>query len=93
MKTNAPNPTSHNQWYPFQDRPLPSRTGHSAENPSVVPVFETVPLPSSVRFVVIGAGVHGMSTAWHLAMALETSGIHDRSPAFDFARKRKGMGK
>ena len=74
MKTNSPNPTSHNQWYPFQDRPLPSRTGHSAENPSVVPVFETVPLPSSVRFVVIGAGVHGMSTAWHLAMALETSG-------------------
>ena len=74
MKTNAPNPTSHNQWYPFQDRPLPSRTGQSAENPSVVPVFETVPLPSSVRFIVIGAGVHGMSTAWHLAMALETSG-------------------
>src|SRR5215207_2526039 len=24
-------------------------------------------LPSSVRFLVVGAGVHGLSTAWHLA--------------------------
>jgi glycine/D-amino acid oxidase-like deaminating enzyme len=28
-------------------------------------------LPSSVKYVVIGAGVHGLSTAWHLAMELE----------------------
>jgi glycine/D-amino acid oxidase-like deaminating enzyme len=28
-------------------------------------------LPKSSRFVVIGAGVHGLSTAWHLAKALE----------------------
>src|ERR671924_2030749 len=27
----------------------------------------TAPLPSSVRFLVVGAGVHGLSTAWHLA--------------------------
>ena len=31
-------------------------------------------LPESVRFVVIGAGVHGLSTAWHLAKELEASG-------------------
>ena len=26
------------------------------------------------RYVVIGAGVHGLSTAWHLAMGLEARG-------------------
>jgi glycine/D-amino acid oxidase-like deaminating enzyme len=31
-------------------------------------------LPKSSVYVVVGAGMHGMSTAWHLAMALETSG-------------------
>ena len=31
-------------------------------------------LPDSARYVVIGAGVHGLSTAWHLAKELETSG-------------------
>jgi glycine/D-amino acid oxidase-like deaminating enzyme len=30
--------------------------------------------PESARFVVIGAGVHGLSTAWHLAKELEASG-------------------
>ena len=33
--------------------------------------------PSDVRFLVIGAGVHGLSTAWHLARALRTSGRGD----------------
>ena len=31
-------------------------------------------LPSSATYVVVGAGMHGMSTAWHLAMELEKSG-------------------
>ena len=31
-------------------------------------------LPSHAGYLVIGAGMHGMSTAWHLAMALERSG-------------------
>ena len=31
-------------------------------------------LPQSAAYVVVGAGMHGMSTAWHLAMALEKSG-------------------
>src|SRR5262245_63091683 len=31
-------------------------------------------LPEHARYVVIGAGVHGLSTAWHLASALERTG-------------------
>ncbi len=31
-------------------------------------------VPDSARYVVIGAGIHGLSTAWHLAMELEASG-------------------
>jgi methylglutamate dehydrogenase subunit A len=33
-----------------------------------------VSLPRSARFVVIGAGIHGLSTAWHLAARLEAAG-------------------
>ena len=31
-------------------------------------------VPESVQYVVIGAGIHGLSTAWHLAMELEARG-------------------
>lgn len=31
-------------------------------------------LPPSTTYAVIGAGIHGLSTAWHLAMELETRG-------------------
>ncbi len=31
-------------------------------------------IPESVKYVIIGAGVHGLSTAWHLAMELERRG-------------------
>jgi glycine/D-amino acid oxidase-like deaminating enzyme len=34
-----------------------------------------VSLPQSAKYVVIGAGVHGLSTAWHLARELERCGI------------------
>ncbi len=34
-------------------------------------------LPESARFVVIGAGIHGLSTAWHLAKELERRGEGD----------------
>ncbi len=31
-------------------------------------------IPASVTYAVIGAGIHGLSTAWHLAMELEAKG-------------------
>ena len=31
-------------------------------------------LPKSVKYAIIGAGVHGLSAAWHLAMELEARG-------------------
>ena len=31
-------------------------------------------LPTTSRYVVVGAGIHGLSTAYHLALALEESG-------------------
>ncbi len=31
-------------------------------------------LPARARFVIIGAGIHGLSTAWHLGAALEAAG-------------------
>jgi methylglutamate dehydrogenase subunit A len=31
-------------------------------------------LPASTTYAVIGAGIHGLSTAWHLAMELEARG-------------------
>jgi glycine/D-amino acid oxidase-like deaminating enzyme len=31
-------------------------------------------VPASVRYVVVGAGIHGLSTAWHLAMELKARG-------------------
>ena len=34
----------------------------------------TAHLPKSAAYVVVGMGMHGMSTAWHLAMELERSG-------------------
>jgi methylglutamate dehydrogenase subunit A len=37
------------------------------------------PLPSSVPVLVIGAGVHGLSTAWHLARAGESVLVLDKS--------------
>jgi glycine/D-amino acid oxidase-like deaminating enzyme len=30
--------------------------------------------PDSARYVIVGAGIHGLSTAWHLAQALEARG-------------------
>ena len=30
--------------------------------------------PKKARFVVIGAGIHGLSTAWHLAEKIKKNG-------------------
>lgn len=34
-------------------------------------------IPSQAKFVIIGAGIHGLSTAWHLAERLRASGRGD----------------
>ena len=34
-------------------------------------------LPQHARYVVIGAGIHGLSTAWHLVQELEARGEGD----------------
>ena len=36
-------------------------------------------LPDEVRYVIIGAGIHGLSTAYHLALALKAKGQGDGS--------------
>ncbi len=74
MKRDAANPKGHSQWTPFQDELEPANKSGRLANPSVIPLFDVAALPDRARFVVVGAGVHGMSTAWHLAMSLERSG-------------------
>jgi len=32
-------------------------------------------VPQAVPYVIIGAGVHGLSTAWHLAKGLRAGGV------------------
>jgi len=34
-----------------------------------------VSLPTTSRYVVVGAGIHGLSTAYHLAKELRTRGV------------------
>ena len=34
----------------------------------------TTTLPPFVKYCIIGAGVHGLSTAWHLAQRLKSAG-------------------
>lgn len=31
-------------------------------------------LPESITYVIVGGGVHGLSTAWHRAMELDAKG-------------------
>ena len=71
---DAMNPSEHNQWYPFLDRPLPPTVDGEVRNPAVIPVSDPDPLPAGAKYVVVGAGIHGLSTAYHLAMLLERTG-------------------
>ncbi len=34
-----------------------------------------VPVPAGSRYVIVGAGIHGLSTAWHLARELRARGL------------------
>jgi methylglutamate dehydrogenase subunit A len=49
-------------------------------------------LPDRSRFVVIGAGVHGLSTAWHLAMELRARGDGDGADVVILDKEGVGAG-
>ncbi|HXY43405.1 MAG TPA: FAD-binding oxidoreductase, partial [Acidimicrobiales bacterium] len=49
-------------------------------------------VPKSARFVVIGAGIHGLSTAWHLASALDRSGQFSRGDVIVLDKNGVGAG-
>ena len=80
--------SGHNQWYPFMDRPLPV----SGANPAVIPVHDPDSLPEGARFVVVGAGIHGLSTAYHLAMGLERRGLGKGSDVVLIDKQGPGAG-
>src|SRR5215467_4786229 len=49
-------------------------------------------LPSSSPYVVLGGGVHGLSTAYHLALALEESGQGSGKDVIVLEKNRLGAG-
>ncbi len=49
-------------------------------------------VPSSARFVVIGAGIHGLSTAYHLARELRMAGAGDGRDIVVLDKDRVGAG-
>ncbi|MEM9096559.1 MAG: FAD-binding oxidoreductase [Pseudomonadota bacterium] len=63
-----------NEYEPFSPARAVGEKHGKPVNPGVVPLVDVKPLPSSAKYVVVGAGVHGLSTAWHLAMRLERTG-------------------
>ena len=49
-------------------------------------------LPRSAPYVVIGAGMHGLSTAWHLARDLRTRGLGSGSDVLVLEKAEPGAG-
>jgi glycine/D-amino acid oxidase-like deaminating enzyme len=52
----------------------------------------TMDLPRSSRYVIVGAGIHGLSTALHLAAELRTRGHGDGSDIVVLEKSRPGAG-
>ena len=48
--------------------------------------------PASSRFVVVGAGIHGLSTAYHLARELRTRGVGSGSDVVVLEKSEPGAG-
>ncbi len=48
--------------------------------------------PSSARYVVVGAGIHGLSTAWHLGKELRTRGLGSGSDVVVLEKAEPGAG-
>jgi methylglutamate dehydrogenase subunit A len=55
-------------------------------------VVRSVTLPRHARYVVIGAGVHGLSTAWHLARELRARGDGDGADVVILDKEGVGAG-
>ena len=49
-------------------------------------------LPESIRYCIIGGGIHGLSTAWHLAEALKATGRGDGSDIVVLEKTHAGAG-
>ena len=49
-------------------------------------------LPKSIRYCIIGAGIHGLSTAWHLARELKARGTGDGSDIVIIEKSEAGAG-
>ena len=49
-------------------------------------------IPSSSRFVVVGAGIHGLSTAYHLAQELRTRGLGSGADVLVLDKRSPGSG-
>ena len=52
----------------------------------------TEKFPESVRYCIIGAGIHGLSTAWHLARELKARGAGDGSDIVVIEKSHAGAG-
>ena len=50
------------------------------------------PIPPSSRYVVIGAGIHGLSTAWHLGRELRARGLGDGKDVLVLDKSGVGAG-
>ena len=53
---------------------------------------EILPLPASVRYCIIGAGIHGLSTAYHLAKELKSAGTGSGADILIIDKTRIGAG-
>ena len=49
-------------------------------------------VPSNIRYLIIGAGIHGLSTAWHLATELRERGLGDGSEVLVIDKTAVGAG-
>ena len=50
------------------------------------------PLPSSTRYVIVGAGIHGLSTAFHLARELRSRGLGSGEDVVVLEKTEAGAG-
>jgi glycine/D-amino acid oxidase-like deaminating enzyme len=49
-------------------------------------------LPESIRYCIVGAGIHGLSTAWHLARELKARGTGDGNDIVVLEKSQAGAG-